>query len=162
MVCDRCGSHAHVSDECPDFSSPRPCHADAWMHASGGWGMGPPAAPPADAITLDPLLFSPPHSVIRMTGDGTCLFHSLATWIQRLLHQSCTGPGLRLAAATWLEGNARTTWGSYTVRQWIMAETGLRLPRYIESIRSHRWGGACEIRLISELYKIEIRVYQAA
>ncbi|CAK0803154.1 unnamed protein product [Prorocentrum cordatum] len=102
--CDKCDG-AHETERCPHFKCARDQHPDdAWQQYSGA----PPDRAQASRQCGAPRAL-PRHaaSVVRMPGDGSCLFHSVAFGLRAAGYQE-DGRSVRARAANFIRGSRRT------------------------------------------------------
>lgn len=97
--------------------------------------------------------------VVRMPGDGSCLFHSLAHGLE-----ATSASALRDEIADFIVGQPEVVIADRPLKDWIFWETGeSSVQEYAASMSVlGEWGGAIEMALCSLLKQVCVRVYMSA
>lgn len=148
--CDRCDG-CHLSAECPHFRRPRDEHRDAQPMPLA---ERPPPSTSAPAIIHR-------GKLIKQPGDGSCLYHSIVSGLQRLRLPRPTAANLRKQLAAWARVHPRKRIAGSTVRAWLHWEMGGResLEDYCSRQAVGGWGGVIEIIGAAVEFGVSISVW---
>jgi hypothetical protein len=151
LVCDKCEG-PHASTMCPPFRKDRDKHPDAQRRRAVGAGMG------CDGGNV--FLRGPPQ-VMRMPGDGSCLFHSMLFGLKRLGAAAHSASQLRRDIAGYLLQHPAAKISDTPVASWVKWDSGLSLAKYCKRMQGGpQWGGGIELAGCSLLHNVNVHVYE--
>lgn len=154
--CDRC-DEAHPTEACPHFRGKRDDHADAWTHYSAAGAL--PSKPVRECVAPRSLSFDDVRSV-RMPGDGSCLFHSLAYGLAQF---GCRedGPRIRQRIAAFIEQRPDFEISSSPLKSWVDWDSRTTVGSYASRLASgNTWGGAIEMAACAQIFGVDVAVYE--
>lgn len=93
--------------------------------------------------------------VVAQSGDGSCLFHSIAYGLGE-----GSGISLREEVSSFLSKNGDLLISDAPISDWIMWDTGLSVASYADSIARGAWGGGIEIACLSAMKRVNVHVYE--
>lgn len=158
VTCDKCDG-AHPTSACPHFRKTRDEHKDAWAHYSGAEASGKSHLKARECVAPRSLSRST-ASVVRMPGDGSCLFHSIAHGLGAYGHHE-DGYTIRQQVASFLSQNADREIAGNSLRSWVDWDSRLTVKNYSSRLTSGGfWGGAIEMAACAQLYGVDVAVYE--
>lgn len=156
--CSKC-DQAHRSEQCPHFRSAREEHEDSWQHYTGSAKAA--AAQKSRECAAPRRVSRQSHRVVRMPGDGACLFHSLAFGLHRLGYRQEDGLRIRSRVARFMYDNPEFKITGTPLRSWIAWDSHVSVDSYVERLASGRvWGGAIEMAAVAEIFQVDVVVYE--
>jgi len=160
LRCERC-DEAHETDLCPHFRGPRDQHADAWQHyrPSNAQLAGKAPAPMRQCIAPRRLGH---HSVrvMRMPGDGSCLFHSIAYGLNALGYQEA-GHTVRYRVANFIAERPDFEITGTPLRSWVDWDSRMTVNSYASRLQAGScWGGAIEMAACAQIFAVDLAVYE--
>ena len=96
------------------------------------------------------------QTVVKQPGDGSCLFHALATYAEA----GCTGARMRQRLMIFLASHPELRVAGNTLHQWIRFDSGLSLEQYCNSKRIAGWGGGLEMLAFTHAMQRRVRVFE--
>jgi len=170
--CDGC----HLSENCTVYLKEREKHKDSWRvnSDSSQKQMGEDGGNKRVKATR-----------VKQPADGSCLFHSLVYCFntireeKRTMNSSCasvvsssssvasvmppplTANYLRRKIANFISANPNLDIADDPLREWVLWDSGQSVKQYAASMAVEGWGGGIEIASCSQLYKVNIHVYEA-
>lgn len=98
--------------------------------------------------------------VIRMPGDGSCLFHSIAFSLNALNYQE-TGHTVRHRVANFIADRPDFEITGTPLRSWIEWDSQMTVSSYASRLLAGNcWGGAIEMAACSQIFAIDVAVYE--
>jgi len=158
--CEKC-DEAHETEMCPYFKQPREKHTDAWQNYSGVTrSPDRPSKQMRECIAPRGLSY---HAVrvIRMPGDGSCLFHSIAFGLNALGYHQEAGHTVRQRVANFISDRPDFEITGTPLRSWIEWDSQMTVSSYANRLLSGScWGGAIEMAACSQIFAIDVAVYE--
>jgi hypothetical protein len=149
-VCDRCDG-PHRSSRCPDFSKERENHPDALVRRHAEEGATTGASTPVHVVLGE---------VVRMPGDGSCMFHALNFGTPPEDGSNYTADILRVEIAYFIGKNAAFEVCGSPLSDWIEWDSRKSVSDYVKGIAWHgAWGGGIELAVYAHLFNCEVHVY---
>ena len=136
-----------MTDVCPHYAKKRDDHPDAQRKKL------------VELMGQSGDAYMPEADVIKMPGDGSCLFHSLAYGLGRFGNTS-TASALRARLMDWLSGNGDANIADTPVREWVKGDSGSSVANYTARMRGCGWGGGIEMAAFAHLHGIGVCVYE--
>jgi hypothetical protein len=142
----------HATARCPYFKKSRDDHEDATRNLGRKAGGG------GDDGGDDGNVVLRGARVVPQPGDGSCLFHSLASQIGG---KDVDADALRDQSAAFVAGSPDERVAGTPVRDWIRWESGMEPAAYAQRMRrAGQWGGAIELAVIAHLRGVVVEVYE--
>eukprot|EP01059_Diplonema_ambulator_P000554 TRINITY_DN10456_c0_g1_i2.p1 TRINITY_DN10456_c0_g1~~TRINITY_DN10456_c0_g1_i2.p1 ORF type:complete len:211 (+),score=23.79 TRINITY_DN10456_c0_g1_i2:6-638(+) len=140
--CGKCDGR-HETDSCKIYPKPRDSHPDARPHT-------PTASEDKDVLIKD-------AAVVRQPADNHCLYHALSHGLKKRRSPRT----LRKELSTWVLENQQTEVKGRKLIDWLKEEyPNEDSEQYAELMKSStRWGGLPELQGCSQLYNVNIRVW---
>lgn len=155
--CDKCDG-AHDTDACPHFRGSREKHQDAWSHYSGTNSQ--PGAVKLRECAAPRSLPRGSASVVRMPGDGACLFHSIAYGLGHLGFNE-DGYSCRRCVADFIHSNPDFEITGTPLRSWVDWDSRCNVNSYAQRLSGGGlWGGAIEMAASTQIYGVDVAVYE--
>ncbi len=143
-------AQAHATASCPFFNCiDRSTHHDA-QYDDRYWKEN--RAKQGNAVLQD-------GDVVKQPGDGSCVFHSLASGLSRL-GIVLTGKQLRNEVAVWMPAHVTTVLVGSTLEDWILTDLKMSVAAHANDISNDAWGGSIEMVVVAYMFKSEIRVFE--
>jgi len=155
--CDKC-DEAHETQNCPHFRQARDKHADAW---SNYHSASPSKGPKAFRECSAPRNLSH-HAVrvVRVPGDGSCLFHSIAYGLGNLGFRE-DGHRIRQRVANFIAENPEIEISGTPLRSWVQWDSQMTVQDYASRIYAGgTWGGGVDMAACSQIYSVDVAVYE--
>lgn len=150
--CDRC-DEAHETSRCPHFKGKRDDHPDAWSSAKG------PVKPTRECCAPR-ALYAEEARVLRMPGDGSCLFHSLAYGLREFGHQE-DGDRIRQRIARFMEQRPDFEITNTPLSSWVDWDSRTTVSSYASRLATgNAWGGAIEMAAFAQIFGLDVAVYE--
>lgn len=154
--CGKCDG-AHETERCPHFRGARDRHPDAWQKCSEALPDGARAGRQCCAPRALPRHAA---SVVRMPGDGSCLFHSVAFGLRAAGYQE-DGRSVRARAANFILQNPEFQISGTPLRDWIHWDSQATVREYAYRLSAGGlWGGAIEMAACAEIFAVDVAVYE--
>lgn len=158
VTCDKCDG-AHDTSACPHFRGPRDSHQDAWYLFSGAAGSGKAHLKARECVAPRSIPRES-ASVVRMPGDGTCLFHSIAYGLGALGHQE-DGHTIRQRVCKFIAQKQDFEISGTPLRSWVDWDSQLTVNNYCSRLAGGSfWGGAIEMAACTQIFGVDIGVYE--
>lgn len=93
------------------------------------------------------------YKIVRARPDGSCFFHSVG------FLTDMKASDLRMIVSKLILKHKHSNFNDLTLSNWILYETGLTAEQYSHQILFHKWGGALEMKLLSDFFNRSIVVY---
>lgn len=150
--CDKCDG-PHKTELCPNFKKARDNHKDAWAN----YGKEHPGRMGGDGGNF--VLRG--AQVIRMPGDGSCLFHSLGYGLKVLGERDVSAGSLRSDLARFIQRNSKLEIAGDTLEEWVSWDSNASVNQYVQRMAAGRaWGGGIEIAACAAARRANIHVYE--
>lgn len=157
LRCEKCDGD-HATEDCPFFKQPREKHEDAWQNYSGAT-KAQLAKPLRECIAPKSLTHHQVRSV-RMPGDGSCLFHSIAFGLNNLGYSEA-GTSVRKRVANFIADRPDFEITGTPLRSWVEWDSQMTVSSYASRLQAGNcWGGAIEMAACSQIYAIDVAVYE--
>lgn len=104
----------------------------------------------------------PHHSVrvMRMPGDGSCVFHSIAFGLKALGYEE-NGHMVRQKVARFITERPDTEITGTPLRCWIEWDSRMSVSSYAARLaEGNCWGGAIEIAACAQIFAVDFAVYE--
>jgi len=104
----------------------------------------------------------PHHSVrvMRMPGDGSCVFHSIAFGLKALGYEE-NGHMVRQKVARFIAERPDTEITGTPLRSWIEWDSRMSVNSYAARLaEGNCWGGAIEIAACAHIFAVDFAVYE--
>lgn len=158
VTCDKCDG-AHETSACPHFKGDRDKHQDAWSHYSGAAAAGLAHLKARECVAPRSLPRGS-ASVVRMPGDGSCLFHSIAYGLGALGHHE-DGRSIRQRVANFMAQKPDCEVAGTPLRSWVNWDSGTTVNSYCSRLSGGSfWGGGLEMAAAAQLFSVDVAVYE--
>lgn len=156
--CDKCDG-PHDTSVCPHFNGPRDEHQDAWSHYSKAAASGH-AHHKARECVAPRSLPRGAASVVRMPGDGSCLFHSIAYGLGAFGCQE-DGYSIRQRVSNFIAQKPECQIGGTPLSSWVNWDSGVNVSSYCSRLSAGGfWGGAIEMAACAQIFSVDVAVYE--
>ena len=140
-----------MSEECPHFPLRREMHVDAWA----GIGVresreeGGTAGVSREWAILE---------VVKMPGDGSCLFHALA-YMRDGVTNVARARIMRRSIVNAMLANPSIVIGGSSIAEWVQRDSGQDITRYASTMAGNAWGGGLEVAVFGVVMHTGVSVY---
>lgn len=172
-TCSKCDG-CHKAADCPIYLKDREQHKDSWRYYSDSSQkqMGEDGGNKRVKATRH-----------RQPADGSCLFHSLvhcfnsmrdgertnssmtvsssSTSVSSCMPPPLTAKHLRKKIANFIAANPNLHIADDPLKEWVLWDSGQSVKEYAAAMAVSGWGGGIEIAACSQLYKVNIHIYEA-
>jgi len=98
--------------------------------------------------------------VVRMPGDGACLFHSIAYGLGNLGFNE-DGYSCRRCVADFIHSNPEFEISGTALRSWVDWDSRCNVNSYAQRLSGGGlWGGAIEMAACTQIYGVDVAVYE--
>lgn len=157
-TCDKCDG-AHDTSACPHFRGQRDVHKDAWGLYSGAAVAGKAHLQARECVAPRSISRGS-ASIVRMPGDGSCLFHSIAYGLGAFGHQE-DGHTVRQRVSNFFRENPDREISGNPMSSWLYWDSRLTVSNYCSRLSADGfWGGAIEMAACAQIFGVDIGVYE--
>lgn len=173
-TCSKCDG-CHKAVDCPIYLKGREKHKDSWRYYYGENNEKKQMGEDGGDKRVK-------ANRIKQPADGSCLFHSLVYCFNSMRDRrmssstsissssstvtSCVPPPLthkhlRKKIANYISANPNLLIADDPLKEWVLWDSGQSVKEYASAMAISGWGGGIEIAACSQLYKVNIHVYEA-
>lgn len=157
-TCDKCDG-PHATDACPHFRKDRDTHKDAWAHYSGAAAAGKAHLKARESVAPRALPRGSAN-VVRMPGDGSCLFHSIAYGLGSFGHHE-DGYSVRSRVSNFIAQKPDFEISGTPLRSWVDWDSNQTISSYVNRLSSGGfWGGGVEMAAAAQIFGVDVAVYE--
>ena len=95
------------------------------------------------------------YQIIKMVGDGDCLYHSLSYKLDSTNHY------IENTVLNFIENNPDYIIHDIKLQEWILYDTGLNMENYIKQLqKTELYPGPIEIQIFCKLFQKNVHIYE--
>ncbi|CAE7786562.1 unnamed protein product [Symbiodinium sp. CCMP2592] len=145
-TCDKCDG-PHPTERCPHFEKDREEHKDAWVNYGCKNDPHQMGGNPGNFVLRN-------AAVVRQSGDGSCLYHSLSYGLG-----NTDATSLRVELALFLKHMPGLEIAGDSLEEWVRWDSNLSVDEYARRQSTAGWGGGIEMACCSHMKNINVHVY---